>query len=40
MVENVFVFNLEYEKAMEDFNTLKNDQNVFTRHYLTSTWMN
>ena len=38
MVENVF--NLEYEKAMEDFNTLKNDQNVFTRHYVTSTWNN
>lgn len=38
VVENVF--NLEYEKAMEDFNTLKNDQNVFTRHYVTSTWVN
>ncbi len=38
MVENQF--NHGYEKAIEDFNTLKYNQNVFTRHYLTSTWIN
>lgn len=38
MVENQF--NQGYEKAIEDFDTLKKDQNVFTRHYLTSTWIN
>jgi len=31
-------FDRGYEKAIEDFNTLKNDQNVFTRHYLTGKW--
>ena len=38
VVENQF--NQGYEKAIEDFEDLKNDRNVFTRHYLTSTWMN
>jgi len=38
MVENQF--NHGYKKAIEDFNTLKHNQNVFTRHYLTSTWIN
>jgi mannosyltransferase OCH1-like enzyme len=38
IVENQF--NQGYEKAIEDFNNLKNNQNVFTRHYLTSTWIN
>ena len=33
-------FNSGYEKAIEDFEELRNDKNVFTRHYLTSTWMN
>lgn len=38
IVENQF--NRGYEKAIKDFNTLKDDKNVFTRHYLTSTWIN
>lgn len=38
MVRNQF--NRGYEKAIEDFNNLKNDKNIFTRHYLTSTWIN
>ena len=36
MVENQF--NMGYDKAIEDFNNLKDDQNVFTRHFLTGTW--
>lgn len=28
-----------YEKAIEDFEELRSDKNVFTRHYLTSTWI-
>jgi mannosyltransferase OCH1-like enzyme len=38
IVENQF--NQGYEKAIKDFNNLKDDKNVFTRHYLTSTWIN
>ena len=38
VVENQF--NQGYEEAIKDFRDLKNNQNVYTRHYLTSTWIN
>ena len=35
-----YQFNQKYEEAIKDFHDLKNSQNVYTRHYLTSTWIN
>jgi len=33
-------FNQGYEEAIKDFRDLKTNQTVYTRHYLTSTWIN
>jgi mannosyltransferase OCH1-like enzyme len=29
----------KYKNAVENFNDLKNEKNIFTRHFLTSTWI-
>ena len=38
-VENQFNSS-DYENALKDFHILKNDKNIFTRHFLTSAWIN